>query len=275
MTCRSFALERVRVGVSSWHWLVQSHAKAQADIKSAVKALSTVKICDPVAVRAASTAVAKALAQVYVEALAKVSCDGKGFGCGFGVSQGDAFATAYAEAFSKAVAAAFNGNLSALCIADLKAIAVGVARAAAFAVSQACVSGSGSASVFQSTFVSSTSVAIAKSISTATAVVCNKPKDNSKCGADVVGSSTTKDNVVKVPSVVTPPPTGTGTGSGSTGGSGSAGQVQPCLTIESLDCCFDQSKCGPKGLWAEAPLNPAGNKLVFKRGVSKALCYCY
>ncbi|GMH41252.1 hypothetical protein BSKO_09162 [Bryopsis sp. KO-2023] len=147
-----------------------SHAKAQADIKSAVKALSTVKICDPVAVRAASTAVAKALAQVYVEALAK---------------------------------------------------------------------------------------------------------DNSKCGADVVGSSTTKDNVVQIPKVVTPPPTGSGTGSGSTGGSGSAGQVEPCLTIESLDCCFDQTKCGPKGLWAEAPLNPAGNKLVFKRGVSKALCYCY
>ncbi|GMH41320.1 hypothetical protein BSKO_09230 [Bryopsis sp. KO-2023] len=34
-------------------------------------------------------------------------------------------------------------------------------------------------------------------------------------------------------------------------------------------------QCGGKGLWAEAPLNPAGNNLVFKRGASKALCYCY
>ncbi|GMH41314.1 hypothetical protein BSKO_09224 [Bryopsis sp. KO-2023] len=165
-----------------------SHAKAQADIKSAVKALSTVKICDPVAVRAASTAVAKALAQ---------------------------FEFPDAEE-----------------LLDLRP---------------------------------------PNSVS----IESPEPKDSSKCGADVVGSSTTNDNVVQIPRVVTPPPTGSGTGSGSTGGSGSAGQVEPCLTIESLDCCFDQTKCGPKGLWAEAPLNPAGNKLVFKRGVSKALCYCY
>ncbi|GMH41317.1 hypothetical protein BSKO_09227 [Bryopsis sp. KO-2023] len=174
-----------------------SHAKAQADIKSAVKALSTVNICDPVEVKAASIAVAKALAQVYVEALAK--------------------------------------------------------------------SDSRTLRNFYQIPRPPNSVSIESP----------EPKDNSKCGADVVGSSTTKDNVVKVPKVVTPPPTGSGTGSGSTGGSGSAGQVEPCLTIENLDCCFDQDKCGPKGLWAEAPLNPAGNKLVFKRGVSKALCYCY
>lgn len=51
---------------------LQSHAKAEAAIVEAVKPLSTLNVCDPIRVQASATAVARALAQVYVEAFSKV-----------------------------------------------------------------------------------------------------------------------------------------------------------------------------------------------------------
>ncbi|GMH41444.1 hypothetical protein BSKO_09354 [Bryopsis sp. KO-2023] len=215
----------------------RAHAKAQVEIESAVQALSTQDLCNPIKVRAAAKAVATALASVYVSALSKVSCNGQGFGCGYSVAQGDAFATAYAEAFSKAVAAAYNGDLTAICVADLKAIAVGVARAAAFAVSKTCVNGSGSASSFHANFVAAASKAIAVSITSATAEVCDADKSKSKCGADAFGSSTTQDNFVQRPVAINPPPTGNANGGGFTGGSGFANQLGPCIDIARFECC--------------------------------------
>jgi len=250
-----------------------AHAKAQESIDSAFDAALSEDLCVPAVAEATAAAAAKAIVSVYVSSLSKVTCDGKGFGCGFAIADGSGFATGYAEAFAFAVAQAWEGNNDALCIADVKAIAVVLAEAAAEAQTLACVFGTGSATSFEEEFIKRVSTAFAKVIAFASAKICKK---TTECGADVFASSLSTTEETKIPGDDEGQDSTSGTGAifGGSGSSSAGKQLPPCEGRQAT-CCFFK-KCDPFWL-LDTPINSAKKLVLYKkeRGVNTAKCFCY
>lgn len=129
-------------------------------------------VCDSGAVVATAKAVASAIAEVWVEAAAKVTCDGQGFACGWAAANGEAWAQAFAESVAQAAAEASSGDAEGFCFADIRAISTIVADAAASAQADTCTEG-GTAEDYQDSFATAIQTGIAEAFAKASATACN------------------------------------------------------------------------------------------------------
>lgn len=156
--------------------------------------------CDGGKTEAAATAVATAIAEVWANAASKVSCNGRGFACGWSVANGNTFAKGFAEAMAQAAADALDTEqAAAFCFADIRAVSTVLAEAAAKAQSDVCVTDTGNQSDYQDSYVQAVKVAIAEAFAKATATACNRGTEviaASECTGE--GVSSTEEDVFAV-----------------------------------------------------------------------------
>lgn len=89
-------------------------------------------VCDSERAKDAAGKIGKAAATVYAEAIGKISCKDKKFGCGWHATSYGAWATSFAEAVAVAVSRAHepHKNYKAICYSDIRAGAFSLTLAA-------------------------------------------------------------------------------------------------------------------------------------------------
>jgi len=141
-------------------------------------------ICDQEKVVAAAETVATAMARVYSESIAKVSCTGSGgFACGWAIGSGEAYGVSFVTSLAQASADAGGDNAEAFCTTDVVAKGGAIAEAASESQASACVDGVGSDVDFESAFISTVTDIVAEAFASAIADVCSDGVTNSAARA--------------------------------------------------------------------------------------------